>query len=64
MAYIQTPNRTIEQSSNVAAIRADYEINRLVKRVFDVAGRELVALWRQQRKREHTLKTHIVFERS
>ena len=40
------------------------EINRLVKRAFDVAGRELVALWRQQRRREHTLKTHIEFERS
>ena len=40
------------------------EINRLVKRAFDVAGKELVALWRQQRGREHTLKTHIEFERS
>ena len=39
-------------------------INRLVKRAFDVAGRELVALWRQQRGREHTLNTYIEFERS
>ena len=37
MAYIQTANRTIERSPNVALI---IEINRLVKRAFDVAGRE------------------------
>ena len=37
MAYIQTANRTIERSPHVAAIG---EINRLVKRAFDVAGRE------------------------
>ena len=35
MAYIQTANRTIERSPHVAAIG---EINRLVKRAFDVAG--------------------------
>ena len=39
MAYIQTANRTIERSPHVAAIG---EINRLVKRAFDVAGRERV----------------------
>ena len=55
MAYIQTANRTIERSPNVVLI---IEINRLVKRAFDVAGRELVALWRQQWGREHTLKMH------
>ena len=37
MAYIQTANRTIDRSPHVAAIG---EINRLVKRAFDVAGRE------------------------
>ena len=37
MAYIQTANRTIERSPHVAAIG---EINRLVKRAFDVAWRE------------------------
>ena len=37
MAYIQTANRTIERSPNVALI---IEINRLVKRAFDVAGIE------------------------
>ena len=37
MAYIQTANRTIERSPHVAAIG---EINRLVKRALDVAGRE------------------------
>ena len=37
MAYIQTANRTIERSPHAAAIG---EINRLVKRSFDVAGRE------------------------
>ena len=64
MAYIQMMNSTIERSPIVAAIRVDYRDNWLVKRAFDVAGREFVALWRQQREREHTLKTHIEFERS
>ena len=40
MAYIHTANRTIERSPNVAAIVLIIEINRLVKRAFDVAGRE------------------------
>ena len=64
MAYIQTSNCTIERSPNVAAIVLIIKLNRLVKRAFDVTGRELVALWRQQRGREHTLKMYIEFERS
>ena len=40
MAYVQTANRTIERSPNVATICAVIEINRLVKRAFDVAGRD------------------------
>ena len=40
MANIQTAIRSIERSPNVAAIGADYREYRLVKRAFDVAGRE------------------------
>ena len=64
MAYIQRANHTIERSPNMLRYVLIIEINRLVKRAFDVAGRELDALWRQQRGREHTLKMHIEFERS
>ena len=40
MAYIPMANRTIEWSPNVAAMVLIIEINRLVKRAFDIAGRE------------------------
>ena len=61
---LELQNRDTNEFIAIQQYALIIEINRLVKRVFDVAGRELVALWRQQRGREHTLKTHIEFERS
>ena len=59
MAYIQTANRTIERSPNVAAIGADYRDEQACQESLRRRReRELVALWRQQWGREHTLKTH------
>ena len=59
MAYIQTANCTIERSPNVAVIGADYRDEQVCQESLRRRReRELVALWRQQWGREHSLKMH------
>ena len=58
MAYIQTANRTIERSPNVAAIGADNrDYQACQESLRRRRERELVALWRQQWGREHASVT-------
>ena len=54
MPYVQTANRTIERSPNMAAIGADYRDQQACQESLRRRReRELVALWRQQWGREH-----------
>ena len=58
MPHIQTANRTIERSPNVAAIGADYRDKQACQESLRRRREsELVALWRQQWGQEHASVT-------